>query len=520
LAAIVVLFVVGLPYLLRDGQVEREPVTIPDSPEPVTIPESPESGGFVPIGRLNSDCVFCEAVLLNDGRVLVLGRAPELYNSDTGTFTAIDAPAAMEPVKSVIVLEDGRAFITDGLTQWLFDPATSTFDVAGEVAAWEMAQLGDGRALLLGGAIGAGTNETILFDPGSGATTEGPPTIHSYGSGGAVLVSLRDGRVLLLGSTESEIFDPASQTFTDTGERLDRWGFTATVLNDGRVLIAGGQEELEPYEYMTMAEIFDPATGEFTLTGELNWGRFWHAAALLDDGRVLVIGGGSGTDLRGVDQTELFDPTTGKFQPVPFEMTRERLAPAAVTLDDGTVLIMGHYPGNGGVGSDAGSSTAELFILGSQVGVGAGSVMENPTEVDLEANFDLATVLSGESGSTELRAQLVLPSGSLTGLAETYALATLDIEGEPSIGTITVEVGEPFQQVLFWDLAEGSGGTGGGGEVMLEVACDDGCEMMIPITVSWTGEAASGVIGLQLQFGYSGRQPEAADGLELTIVTP
>jgi hypothetical protein len=191
-----------------------------------------------------------------------------------------------------------------------------------------------------------------------------------------------------------------------------------------------------------------------------------------------------------------------------------------VTLNDGTVLILGHYPGNGGLGSDAGSSTAEVFILGRQVDEADGAGAENPTELDVEASFDLATVLSGASGSTELRARLVVPAGSLEGVTEMNASAALDIEGGPSTGTITVEVGAPFGQVLSWDLSEGSGGSGGGQEVDLAAACGAECDMTIPIAVSWTGDGPTGVFGLRLQIGYASRPPDAAEGLELTIVEP
>jgi hypothetical protein len=232
----------------------------------------------------------------------------------------------------------------------------------------------------------------------------------------------------------------------------------------------------------------------------------------------LVVGGTSGTDVRGVDQAEFYDPATGTFQPVPFEMTRERMAPAAVTLTDGSVLILGHYPGNGGFGSGAGSSTAEMFVLDGQVGQGEVGVSENPTEVSVEATLDLATVIAGQSGSTELQARLVIPPGSLEGLTEIRALATLDIERGSSTGTITVEVGAPFTQLLSWDLSEGSGGSGGGGEVFLDPACDAGCDRTSPITIVWTGNASIGVVGLRLQFAYAGRSPEASERIELTIV--
>jgi hypothetical protein len=252
LAAIVVLIVVGLPYFLRDGQADQEPVvtitaapvTIPEPP-PVIIPEG-SGGGFVPTDRLNSDCVFCRAILLEDGRVLVLSSSPQIYDQDAGTFATLDTPSTMgTSTITGIALDDGRALITDYVTQWLFDPATNAFLKAGDVAAWGVAQLGDGRVLLMGESRAGGPNSTFFFDPESGSTSQGPPTNHFYGDGSSI-VALLDGRVLLLGSTTSEIFDPASDTFTNAGERMERGGFTATRLVDGRVLIVGGQEELEP----------------------------------------------------------------------------------------------------------------------------------------------------------------------------------------------------------------------------------------------------------------------------------
>src|SRR5437588_9991470 len=78
---------------------------------------------------------------------------------------------------------------------------------------------------------------------------------------------LNDGRVLIAGGSgdrTAELYDPSTRTFTRTEDMTaDRRGHSATLLADGRVLIAGGSR------FSTSAEIYDPATQTFTATGEM-----------------------------------------------------------------------------------------------------------------------------------------------------------------------------------------------------------------------------------------------------------
>lgn len=171
-------------------------------------------------------------------------------------------------------------------------------------------------------------------------------------------VLLQDGRVLLAGGTSNanvggvlssaEIYDPNTQTFTATGSMTSpRQGATATLLNDGRVLLAGGVRNVGFRAQLASAELYDPATGTFTATGSMSAPREGHTATLLRDGRVFVAGG-SDNGSHTLDSAEIYDPTVGSWSPAG-HMTVPRIAQVAVLLGSGQVLIAGG--GRGGMPS-------------------------------------------------------------------------------------------------------------------------------------------------------------------------
>lgn len=131
-----------------------------------------------------------------------------------------------------------------------------------------------------------------------------------------------------------------------------RSGHSATLLPNGKVLIAGGMRRNQ--EFYRSAELYDPTTGKFQPTGEMNMARVGQRAVLLRSGKVLIAGGWVGPEC--TNSVELYDPLSGKFTAIA-KMTTRRGQPSATLLSDGDVLIAG------GADHDApgGIASAEVF---------------------------------------------------------------------------------------------------------------------------------------------------------------
>jgi WD40 repeat protein len=118
---------------------------------------------------------------------------------------------------------------------------------------------------------------------------------------------LPNGKVLVAGGfnlgNSAELYDPATDTWTLTSSlRVVRAFHTATLLPSGQVLVAGGGQSGGSIQRSTSAELYE-LTGKWTLTGSMKHARAGHTATLLPNGKVLVVGGGTGS--------ELYDPATG-----------------------------------------------------------------------------------------------------------------------------------------------------------------------------------------------------------------
>jgi hypothetical protein len=148
---------------------------------------------------------------------------------------------------------------------------------------------------------------------------------------------LQDGRVLIAGwfTQAAELYDPAAGSFTLTGNTayVHGQGATATRLADGTVLLVGGNGESKG------SEIYAPQGGAFAAGPATSADREYHTATLLADGRVLLAGGqGPGPQTHAA--AELFVPSSGSFVPTG-SLIDHRSGHGAVALPDGRVLIVG-----------------------------------------------------------------------------------------------------------------------------------------------------------------------------------
>ena len=105
---------------------------------------------------------------------------------------------------------------------------------------------------------------------------------------------LSNDRVVVVGGYDAELYDPALGRWSDAGTLMQpRWRHTATRLLDGRVLVTGGEYADDwgsPISLWT-SETYDPAGGTWSYAGDMTMPRYQHTATLLRDGRVLVAGG-------------------------------------------------------------------------------------------------------------------------------------------------------------------------------------------------------------------------------------
>lgn len=283
----------------------------------------------------------------------------------TKAWTTAGAMAAPRYVFTATLLQNGKVLVVGGVgakytlgTAELYDPATGLFTPTGSLNTPRQghvaALLPNGHVLIAGGfeytaAQSGRLNSAEDYDPNAGTFTQIASPM-STDRQDAVATVLSNGSVLITGGfgttqygysnalTSADIYNPSTGTFAATAGTMSvgRQLHTATLLQDGTVLIAGG---LLAAGATTAAEVFDSNTETFTVVGSMTAARYKHTATLMPNGAVLITGGFNGpTSLATV---ELFNPASKTFSQYYASMQNVRGAHSAVLTPLGTVFLIG-----------------------------------------------------------------------------------------------------------------------------------------------------------------------------------
>jgi N-acetylneuraminic acid mutarotase len=365
--------------------------------------DSWQSGPNLQTGRSNAT-----ATLMSNGKVLMVGgigqngvlASAELYDADQHTWTPAASLSTARANHTAILLTTGQVLVAGGTgaahqllaSAELYDPKLNRWSAAGPMGGARAGATGtlldSGFVLEVGGNTGGGPR-VEAYVPASDSWISTPEL--SPFNGPALLIghtatALADGTVLVAGGVDpsthavrrdTERYLPqginfqqpqpatlsasptvvvtpapsASGAWTGSSHMsTTRYGHTATLLKDGRVLVAGGAStpvgalsDAPGGSILSSAEGYDSSSNTWSSVGAMAASRFHHTATLLKDGRVLVAGGMGGSG--ALNSSELFDPTTNAWQAGP-AMNAARARHTATLLADGRVLVVGGEGGN------------------------------------------------------------------------------------------------------------------------------------------------------------------------------
>jgi hypothetical protein len=327
------------------------------------------NGGFWVAGGQN------DAGLLSDNSVYSLG----LWTEGGHSFAAgphLDGTATLLPDGKVLIAggSDGQD-AQSGVE--LYNPSDGTYTASSQTLAQNTtlhvaALLSTGKVLIAGGTNGWSDtyySNAVLYDPVADSFSASGGMLGTARAGSRA-VTLNDGRILIAGGEDvngvdnaADLYYPvavsphSADTFTQVagGMTSPRLYHTATLLANGKVLVAGG---VDGTNVLSSLEIFDPAASTFSSLGSMSTARMAHSAVLLSNGTVLIFGGTS-DGLTVLDSAEIVDPNfvadSGSLTIPAGTMNADRELDSATLLPDGTVLAAGGYSGS------ASLATAEVF---------------------------------------------------------------------------------------------------------------------------------------------------------------
>ncbi len=371
---LLMLVIIGMLIIVQDNSMPFEPSpteavkpistfpTFLSSETPTLVAQSSSARSMTMARALHT------ATVLHDGRVLIVGgytaldvdtASAEIFDPTTNAFSPTGSLNTARHGHSATLLPDGRVLVIAGYHNgWLssaeiYDPATGQWSITQPIFAHgtdhTATLLKDGRVLVMAGSPQSGGSPTPddrveIFDPTTNRWQRAALHQNTYGSHIATL--LTDGRVLIAGGlADPAIYDPASDTWQPAGRlAVSRWSAQAVQLQDGRVLLIGGRAPFEEERTIDSVEIYEPVGNTWRQAAPLAQARYLHTTTLLPDGRVLVTGGGRLLDNSWHDpeailgSVEIYDPASDTWSALP-PLQQVRADHTATLLPDGRVFV-------------------------------------------------------------------------------------------------------------------------------------------------------------------------------------
>jgi len=362
-----------------------------------TVPLSGQiQGAWANTGNIPTALEYNIQVRLSNGNVLIAGgwdgginyyAAAQLYNPSSGTWSTTGSMASARSQFAAVVLPSGKVLVEGGTgagsaisnSAELYDPVQKTWSYAGHMAVARYAHtatlLPDGKVMVTGGCVASGcssvTGVTEIWDPSTPTTWTQTHYPLNTARAFQTATLLRNGKVLVVGGcylsycanglSSSEIFTPNNSNLSNStwtngpSSSVQRYGHSATLLANGKVLVAGGTTSHVTY---AQADLYDPTVtpnGAFTATGSLSApkGRYAHTATALPkstafpQGIVLLAGGeyiqfiGRGAYVPyTLNTAEIYDVQSGTFSSTG-NLNVAHASHTATLLASNDVLVVG-----------------------------------------------------------------------------------------------------------------------------------------------------------------------------------
>ena len=284
--------------------------------DPKTGRFSPTGSMSVARGAFSATLLKDGRVLIAGGMGLA---SAELYDPKTGKFSPTGSMTTMRMGHTATLLQDGQVLlggVYDASAE-LYDPKSGKFSPTGSMTTQRNTAtatlLSDGRVLIVGG-WGETSQDVASAEIYSPKTGKFSPTgsLH-YALTGASSVLLRDGRVLVIGAENSrrvfppetaEAYNPKTGKFDEDVPNPACDVCTATALHSGWLLVAGGNDESG--DPVASAQLANASSYDVKPTGSMTYPRADATATVLQDGRVLIVGGHGEASI--LASAELYQP--------------------------------------------------------------------------------------------------------------------------------------------------------------------------------------------------------------------